>query len=261
MARRWTIEEEIEKRKELFNLYVVKNKSIGEIGNILEIAESSVFDRMKRLDIPATPEKKNSYCNKRKDIVMLSVLSDRLAEFVGILLGDGHISQSQVSVSVNKEEANYLEYILSLIKSLFKLNPKYSNSKNRSTFDIYIGSVDLVHFFRKMGLVCNKVKEQVDVPRWILQKENYKRAFLKGFFDTDGSVYLLKFGVQMSFCNRSIPLLQSARNILLDLRYHPSKISTYNLYLTKKADLKRYAKEIGFGNNKHLKKAKKFGII
>ena len=65
----------------------------------------------------------------------------------------------------------------------------------------------------------------------------------------------------MAFCNRSIPLLGSIRKILLSLNYFSSKISKYNIYLTKKSDLYRYATEIGFGNSKHFKRAKSFGII
>ncbi|MFH1509662.1 MAG: LAGLIDADG family homing endonuclease [Candidatus Nealsonbacteria bacterium] len=260
MARRWTIEEELEKRIELLNFYVRENMAIGEIGQFLGIAESSVFDRMKRLNILSTPRKKNHYCNKRKDFV-IPLLSGELAEFVGILLGDGHISDGQIWISVYKKENDYLEYLLNLIKVLFKLDAKYTNCEDRSTFNIYIGSVDLVRFFRKMGLVSNKVKEQVDIPKWIFRKDNYKKSFLKGFFDTDGSIYSLRFGIQMSFCNHSFPLLQSVRELLLSLLYHPSKITGYNLYLTRKNDLKRYAKEIGFGNKKHLEKAKKFAII
>lgn len=260
MARRWTIKEEKEKRKELYNLYVRENKTIKEIGRILKIAESSVFDRIKRLSISSTHQNKKYYCNKRSDFV-IPVQSEKLAEFLGILLGDGHISEGQIYISVYKKEYNYLKYLLVLIRFLFCLDVKYTNSKKRSTFDIYIGSVDLVRFFKKMGLVSNKVREQVDISKWIFQKEKYKKGFLRGFFDTDGSIYLLRFGVQMSFCNRSFPLLRSVRRLLFDLQYHPSKITGYNFYLTKTEDLKRYSKEIGFGNRKHLEKSRKFGII
>ncbi len=66
MARRWTTEEESEKRNELTELYINQNKAIGEIGKILGIAESSVFDRMKRLNIPTMPEKKVHYLNRKR---------------------------------------------------------------------------------------------------------------------------------------------------------------------------------------------------
>lgn len=60
MARKWTFEEEQEKFIQLHRLYVVENKTIGEIGRILNIAEQTVFDRIKRFCISSTPERKTT---------------------------------------------------------------------------------------------------------------------------------------------------------------------------------------------------------
>lgn len=261
MARRWTIEEENEKRRELIELYERQNKTIGEIGKILGIAESSVFDRMKRLGISSRPERKPNYCNKRHDIMIPERLSSELAEFIGIMLGDGHISETQACISIRRQEKEYLEYIRSFIKNLFKINLKYIECPTKNTYEIYIGSVDLVRFLKNMGLVSNKVQKQVDVPGWIFLAPEYAMSFTRGFFDTDGSIYKLRFGVQMAFRNESIPLLQSTRKILLDLGYHPSNTSSGRVYLTRKPDLYRYLAEIGFGNKKHSKRARNFDIF
>lgn len=261
MARRWTLEEESQKRDELLVLYVEQNKTITEIGKILDIKESTVFDRMKRLQIPSTPERKVHYNNKRQDIVVPIKLSRKLAEFVGILLGDGHIAPTQVIVTLNQAERNYLGYISNLMQELFGVTPHYYKRKQKRAYDLYIGSVDLVRFFKKMGLVSNKVRFQASIPEWILTNREYMKNFIRGFFDTDGSIYKLKFGVQMNFCNRSFPLLNSARIMLLELGYHPSKISSYKIYLTKKPELIRYMREVGFSNTKHFERAKQFGIV
>lgn len=78
------------------------------------------------------------------------------------------------------------------------------------------------------------------------------KSFLRGFFDTDGSVYKLKFGVQMSFCNRSLPILKSLQLMLKKLEYNPSDISLYNMYLTRRGDIERFFKEIKPANPKHV---------
>lgn len=261
MARRWTFKEEHEKRKELLRLYVRQNKTIGEISRILGVTESTVYDRLLRLDILVTPERKTRYLHKRHDIIIPSDLSRKLAEFIGIMLGDGHLAQTQISISVAKREMRYGEYVASLIKKIFGASPKCTAQARKGAYDLYLGSVDVVRFLEKMGLVNNKVKAQVDIPNWIRKKPEYQASFLRGFFDTDGSVYRLRHGVQFSFCNRSLPLLSSVRSILQSLHYHPSHISGYNLYLTRKQELRRYKKEIGFGNPKHLERSIEFGII
>lgn len=81
------------------------------------------------------------------------------------------------------------------------------------------------------------------------------------FFDTDGSVYKLRYGIQIAFSNRSLPLLISLRSMLIDLKYKPSHIVSNRVYLTKKTDLKRFFEEIKPHNRKHTERFKKFKKI
>jgi len=263
MPRRWTIEEENQKRRELIELYINQNKTIGDIGKLLGIAEQTVFERLKRFNIPTCPERKPHYLNRKTSELNFPDFSDDFAEFVGIILGDGHIGTGQIWIYFDSiMEKEYVDYVKKLLKSLFKVSPGIRQRTNQNTIELFISSVDLINYLRSKGLFnSNKVKSQVDVPSWLFNKDSYLKSFLRGFFDTDGSIYLLKFGVQMSFSNCSIPLLRSTRRILLKLGYYPSNVSNYKLYLTRKPDLYRYIKEIGMNNPHHLERAKKFGII
>lgn len=184
MARRWTIEEEREKRGELIEFYVNQNKTIAEIGKILGIAEGGVFDRMKRLNIPTTPEKKLHYLNRKWSNINFPDFSNKLAEFFGIVLGDGHLSLGQVWIYINNNtDRNYNPYVKELIKSLFSVKPGVSYRKDQDMMNLFLSSVDLLKFLRKRGLFAsNKVRDQVDVPSWIFTKDSYKKSFLRGFF-------------------------------------------------------------------------------
>ncbi len=262
MARRWTLEEENQKRKELIDLYIAENKTIKEVGLVLGVAESTVFDRLQRLGVPSLPCKKVNFLNKKKGLKFPG-FSSELAEFFGIMLGDGHLSDSQIWIAINNNtDKEYRPYVEVLLKKLFAVSPGVCYREKEDMKNLFLSSVDLIKYLKTKGLYAkNKVKSQVDLPSWILEKDCYKKSFLRGFFDTDGSVYSLKYGVQMSFCNRSFPLLKSTRKILIDFGYSPSKISQYKVYLTRKSDLYKYVKEIGFGNPKHLKRSKMFKII
>ena len=68
----------------------------------------------------------------------------------------------------------------------------------------------------------------------------------------NGSVYKLKYGIQISFCNRSLPILKSLQLMLKKLGYTPSSVSLYNIYLTKRKDVKRFFEEIKPSNPKHI---------
>lgn len=261
MARRWTTIEENQKRKELYGLYITKNKTILEIAGILGITYSSVYERLLRLNISTCPFRKEKYRNKKS--VQLPPRSDQLAEFIGIMLGDGHRTDGQLIITINaRDDSGYIAYVQELIKRLFNRDAGVLYRKCYNTADVYFGSVEAVAYLAGLGLTAkNKVKEQIDVPTWIKRNSSYSKKFIRGFFDTDGSVYkMTSNAIQMSFSNRSKPLLDSLRIMLLKLSYHPSK-ATHVFYLTRKEDLQRYVSMIGFGNPKHSRRAREFGLL
>lgn len=256
MARRWTKDEEDTYRKELLSLYVTQNKSIGDIGKELNIPYQTVFDRMRRLGIETTPEKKLKYQNRRDD-VRLPKQSVRLAEFLGIMLGDGHISHFQAIVTLGTKELEYVQYVQALMEELFKVKATISVKKSGYR-DVYIGSTLITKWLKDQGLVQNKVAAQVGVPAWIMTDTKYMRAFARGFFDTDGSVYNLRFGVQISLTNKSAPLLLALQDMLRKLGYTVSEASAYRVYITKREDVKRFFRDVAPANLKHRRRFDKF---
>ncbi len=261
MPRRWTKKEETQKRRELYGLYIKENKTILEIAEIIGISYPAVYERIKRLNIPLCPFKKEKYRNIKP--VTLPPLSSDLAEFMGVMLGDGHRSDGQLVITINsRDDHGYILYIQTLIKKLFRRDTGVMYRKSQNTADVYFGSVKAVSYLEKLGLTAkNKVKEQVDVPAWIQRNSEYSKRFIRGFFDSDGSVYKLRSNsIQMSFSNRSKPLLDSLRVMLIDLSFHPSK-ATHVFYLTRKKDLQKYISVIGFGNPKHEQRAHAFGLL
>jgi len=253
MARKWTEKEEEIYYDELYNLYVLKNKTIGEISKILSIEQSSVHKRLVRLSIDTSPETKKHYLNKRTDIIVPKKYSKNLAEVIGILLGDGSLSHFQVVVTLGNKEFSYAKHVQDLMNKVFKANAKIGK-RETGYHDVYFGSVDISLWLQEQGLVFNKVKGQVDIPKWIFSDKEYMKMCLRGFFDTDGSVYKIRYGVQISFTNFSLPLLESLQCMLLRLQYSPSCISSHKVYLTRKEDVQRFFREIHPKNKKHIKR-------
>ncbi|MEK7521662.1 MAG: LAGLIDADG family homing endonuclease [Patescibacteria group bacterium] len=251
MPARWTLLQETQKRIELVELYVDENLSIGQIGKKLGLNYTSVYDRLVRLKVPVQRSKKLGYNNVRQDILIPKESVD-LAEFVGIMLGDGHLSPTQVTVTLGNKEGMYVEYVTQLINKLFGVRPKWLFSQE-GYCTVYLGSTKLVRWFLRMGLVSNKVRSQVDIPRWVFKDEQYLRASIRGLFDTDGSIYRLKNGsIQINLRNFSLKLLNSAREILIQLGFHPSEMTVGSIYLTRKQDICKFITEIGFNNPKHM---------
>jgi intein/homing endonuclease len=263
MPRRWSLLEEEKKKDELIELYVEQNRTISEIAPVLRITPNSVYDRLIRLNIPVQRDKKPG-ANKAR-ILHVPPPSEDLAEFCGVMLGDGHIGSGQIFITVNiKTDRNYVPYLQDLLERLFQFTPRVTKIINEAVVNLYVTSTYLVGKLRDVGICSpNKVRDQVGVPDWIFDAPDYQRGFLRGFFDTDGSIYRLKHfdAVQMSFSNRSMRLLEGTRQILLGLGYRPSRLNDHSIYLTRRAHIEKYAREIGFGNLKHYARAAIFGII
>ncbi len=252
MARRWTSEEEGVYRKELHTLYVTQNRTISEVARHLGISEKTVFQRLGRLNIPTAPSRKSRYRNRRQD-VSVPPPSATLAEFIGILLGDGSISHFQTKVTLGSKEYSYVQYVQQLMTKLFRAQATIFQ-KNTGHYEVYLGSTQITTWLLAMGLARNKVAAQVDVPPWIMARRELEKACLRGFFDTDGGIYALRFGVQISFKNRSLPLLWSLRSALLRLGYTPSAVSGKAVYLTRREDVDRFFTEIRPANPKHVER-------
>lgn len=256
MARKWTKQEYTKNKQKLLFLYVKQNKTIGEIAKILDLAENSVYDRLVRLNIHTLREKKLGYNNINKNITLPKKYSANLAELIGIILGDGHITKTQVTVTLGTKD-EYAPYVSELMRKLFNSKPKTLITK-RGDQVVYFGSSVAVKWFLKQGMAYNKTKAQVKIPEWVFKKQIYLKSVLRGLIDTDGSVYRLRNGVQISFSNLSKPLLADVRQAFLKLKFSPSKVSVHSVYLTRKSDVNKYIIEIGFKNKKHEERFKKF---
>ncbi len=257
MPMRWTKSEEKKYSRELKDLYIRQNKSIKEISFELGIAEQTVFKRLIRLKIKPTPHLKKHYLKRRTDVILPKRYSERIAEFFGIMLGDGHVSHFQILVHLGNKEAEYAEYVRVLISKIFRAPAKIS-IRDTGYRDVYLGSTFATSWLFKEGFVKNKVRFQVGVPRWIFIKRSFIEGFLRGFFDTDGSVYKIKYGIQISFTNYSLPLLKGLQRALSILGYTPSEVSSHKIYLTKTEDVKRFFKEVNPRNPKHQRRFKQF---
>src|SRR3989338_2070389 len=53
-----------------------------------------------------------------------------LAEFIGILLGDGNISSYHVGITLSSEEKEYIRYVCKVIQKLFGILPKIFKHKS-----------------------------------------------------------------------------------------------------------------------------------
>jgi len=194
-------------------------------------------------------------------------LSSDLAEFVGIMLGDGGLSKYQAYITLHsRDDKEYGKFVSDLIKKLFNVPIHFFYRKKDSTLRLVISRINLVNFCNKIGLKTgNKIKQQIDVPDWIKKEKKLSIAALRGLFDTDGCIFRHRYRVKgknynynkISFTSHSLPLINSIFEMIkhLGIKARITK-SNWDVRIDAQKDVKNYLKIIGFHNRKNLKKIK-----
>lgn len=192
--------------------------------------------------------------------------STRLAEFIGIVLGDGGISKYQTVITLhNTDDREFALYVAELIKSLF--NIRAGLYKRHSIVNIVVSRKNLIEFLLKQGLqIGSKVKNQIDVPSWIKEKNTYTKSCVRGLFDTDGCFYIDKHAHNdkiyanpaINFTNRSSPLLIFFKITLEKFGFHPTQGTKYSISLRREKEIYNFFKDVGSSNPKHIKKFVKY---
>ncbi|OHA84416.1 MAG: hypothetical protein A2937_01625 [Candidatus Yonathbacteria bacterium RIFCSPLOWO2_01_FULL_47_33b] len=192
------------------------------------------------------------------------IFSSSLAEFVGVILGDGGLSKRQVVITLHRyDDKAYSEYVRQLIKKLFQVTPGVYRNKKSLADNIVISRTELVQFcVNKLGLkIGSKVRQQIDIPLWVKERKSYRIACLRGLVDTDGCVIKHRYSVKgkkycykkLSFTNSSVPLLRSVFEILSTLGMKPRVTNNgKEVRLESQSDMERYFRLVGSNNPKHL---------
>lgn len=212
--------------------------------------ELSRYDKIRRLKFP---EK----------------LTPELAEEIGMSIGDGFLSNRKYEYRL-KGNKNEREYYNSFIKPLYKklFNLDLNIREYETTYGFELVSKGFWSFKKKVLGIPSGRKDNITIPEIIKVSDiDILTSFIRGLFDTDGSVSFIKkyeFGsyypvISISF--KSKGLIIEVMEILQMLGLEPkiSKRDPYwQLYLNGYERLEKYSKLIGWSNPKHWEKVIKW---
>ena len=209
-------------------------------------------------------------------------MTPELAEFLGIMVGDGCISHKLtkdgyqdyfISISGNKIlDKEYFEGVVTpLFKSLFNLNVKYNYHKNQNTISTAIRSKGLFEFLKFMG-ISPAPKNYPYIPI-IISRSNLVKWFLIGLFDTDGCLCLKKrhtnfpYYPTITITQKSRGIIENLEKVLKDIgltvtvrydeiRYRKgTKTVKHKLDINGRRNFEKWMVLIGFHNSRNLLKA------
>lgn len=204
--------------------------------------------------------------------------SVELSELVGIILGDGNINvytkgkkiatySLRICGHIDKEQDYLINFVSPLIEKLFGIKSTFYISNHSRAFYLIANSRKLAEFLYALGLKDgNKIKNKVEIPKWVKENLEFSKSCIRGLIDTDGNIHRMSKKdpqlLRISFKSHNIKMLTDVREMYLTLGLHPSKvINEKSIYISRKKDVEKYINEIGFHNLKHKKRLEMFSPV
>jgi intein/homing endonuclease len=197
--------------------------------------------------------------------------SFEFAELIGALIGDGGISSYQVKVTLGlKTDRMYADHIKFLFESLFRVIPKIYIQEAKSTVEVVVSSRALVEYLTKLGLpLGDKIRQEIDIPFWIKNKQIFLRPCLRGIFDTDGCISEDRHNYKnskyaspnISFKSASEELRKTIYKALKIEGFNPTLSSYRAVMLRKREEVVKFFRIIGSSNSKHIQRFNQFGGV
>lgn len=210
-----------------------------------------------------------NFAFKRLKTITKPKKSPLLAEFMGIIIGDGHLSNYQVLVTTNsKTDKEHALFIQKLIWKLFSASSTAKEKPDKNAVNIVVSSKALVNFLNFLGMpIGNKIINRVMIPSWIMKNNKNQKAFLRGLFDTDGCVYIDKHKTPKKIYHHlgwtitsyAGTLRKGIIESLCNLGFSPTNTFPQNsVFMRKQSEIHRYFKIIGTSNPKHFNRYQNF---
>ena len=197
--------------------------------------------------------------NKPKDITLPEMCSE-LAEFIGIIMGDGHVSSKnyEVTITLDKyKDHDYVPHVAKLFTDLFTIQPVIHLTKNVARCRTY--SKQLVNFLvNKCEIPAGNRMNRTQIPQSVRSDTKYITSFLRGLFDTDGSFHRHRVNsAAVEYISRDKRFLQEVGNILRELQFSVC-VSGKSAYIYRKTHIHAFFNLILPANPKHQHKYRHF---
>lgn len=196
--------------------------------------------------------------------------SSRLAEFTGIVMGDGGITRRQVVVTMHsRDDRKYCFFVKNLIENLFHVPVSVRwNVGGHNFVNLIISRTSLVDFCHNhLGLLIgNKVKQGINIPTWIYKRRIFQVACIRGLVDTDGCFFWERHRIKgkiysyprISFVTASPLLRDSVFSVLKNLGFSPRIRKKQGVeqcvQLENSNEIRHYLETIGTHNPKHKRR-------
>lgn len=212
--------------------------------------------------------------------------NEKTAELIGLSFGDGGLTYRSKSKRVKfqlrghliEDREHYDNYIIPLFNKeimfpLFSRDVGIVFNKRINFYGLSVESVKIERPLNYLGIPSG-VKGELSIPKWIKDDKKCLLTFLRGFFDTDGSIFCQRnYSIKNNKFHTQIRIYLSctSKRLMYDIyeslkslgykvliySYKPSKGGKRNSYTVKISggiQVNKWMKEIGSKNPKHITK-------
>lgn len=193
--------------------------------------------------------------NKKK--ILEPKIDSRLAEIIGVYLGDGTLTKYQLKISGDKRyDLDYYSYLNNLFEEVFGIHGRIVVNNKTNQLTLVICSKEVSTYFNTfLGFgFGNKIKNKSRIPNLILDDKNLRIDVLRGLIDSDGSISRRgRNGSQfcLNFTNYNLVLLDQVEEILKELGIFGYR-GKYDVGTNKWGNILKYFKIVGSSNIKHI---------
>ena len=174
-----------------------------------------------------------------------------LAELIGVVLGDGHISKfprtEELTIFSNAKNIGFVKRYSRLLKKIFDKVPYVAKTSRGNCIRIRIYQKNII---RRLGVpISPRKNKKISVPRWILNNKNYIIRYLRGLYEAEGSfcVHRPTSTYKLFFSNKNITMLKNVFRLMKILGFHPHWTkANYNIQLSKKYEVLKAVKLLKF---------------
>lgn len=193
-----------------------------------------------------------------------------LAEFVGIMLGDGYISypkQPRIKITFNSiVDKEYLVFVKRLLSNIFQVNIIEEQRKTENAADLFIFNRNAIRtIINEVQLIPSPKWDRAIIPNWVFE-HGLEKFVLRGYFDTDGCVVITNNnGIRYPRLEMKVSPSPMQEQFIKILQKYDFNIGVYSIGKRKvriqingKKELRKWNKLIGFSNQKHQAKCGSF---
>jgi stage V sporulation protein R len=183
--------------------------------------------------------------NKRHPVTIPAVVDEKLASFLGYLVGDGHVSEVKRTIGLTTGDDEQADRFVELVRELFGLRARKKRDEGR--WRVSFSSLDVEEFLKHLGLTTGVSASVKTVPDVILRSPKpVVAAFLRAYYDADG--YAGQSGVILS--TTSVEMSKLVQVLLLNFGILSTRRlqqdGCWHVRTTGKSAL-LFQQEIGFG--------------